>query len=814
MSLLLSQIANQTGGQLHGQDREVDLFISDSRRIHLPQRSLFIAIPGVRHDGHHHISETEEQGIRAFLVSDGSLVRKESSYVLVDDSLKAFQQIAAAHRAQFEYPVIGITGSYGKTELKERLASILGNHFHIVRSPKSYNSQTGVPLSLLAMSGEHNLGIFEAGISRPGEMDKLAEMIKPNIGIFTTIGEAHAEGFADLLSKIKEKCLLFSNADVIIYPRDESAIHDTIKTEFQGSEKMLFNWGSHPESSLHVISKESRDGIVLLDYCTGGASHQLEITSSSNASFYSAMHSLSVLHVLGLDQESIKELMGRETATMSRTEIVGTSFGKALLSDIGPIDGPSLRTAVEQLNSLIDHNGITVILMDPSESPLANDRKIKELTTELSDCRSITIGENLNALSNAVSGSVHFKTMENFIISIDDVLLSEQAIILKGPWSPELVALKSKIQEKSHLTTVTVNLESLVSNLNLYRSGLSSNTRTMAMVKAFAYGSGDAEVARILQYHKVDELAVAYADEGVNLRKHGIHLPIMVLNCSKTEFPSLVEHKLEPEIYSLNLLRAFIDFAKEKKLYSYPVHLKFDTGMHRLGIEEEEVGELIGLIEDNEFVHVRTAFSHLFSSDGEDMNLPRKQIEKFERIKDRLTSEIRHPIIFHILNSAGITRFPESCMDMVRLGIGLYGFTGDPTFSSKLLPVIGWRTMISQIKDVKAGETVGYGGSFTLANDSRIAVIPVGYADGISRLLGNGKGEVAIKGARCPFLGNICMDMSMVDISQVTCEEGDEVELIGENISIEELAASRETIPYEILTSIPPRVKRHYVFKG
>lgn len=815
MSLLLSEIANLCQGELTGPDRSVDLFLTDSRRIHLPKRSLFIAIPGVRNDGHSYISEALNLGLESFLVSDPSSITENGSYVLVEDSLRAFQQIAADHRRRFDYPVIGITGSYGKTELKDRSASLLGRNFHVVRSPKSYNSQTGVPLSLMAMNSGHSLGIFEAGISESGEMDSLAQMIKPDVGVFTTIGRAHEQGFNSEEEKIQEKCRLFSSTEVIIYPRDVAAIHEGIQAAFSNQGKTFFHWGSHPESQLHLLSKEDQNnGKINISYCTGGRSMDLVFNAVDEASFYSAMHSLSIAHVLGLSHEQIIRLFAEETEAENRTEIVASSYGKALLVDIGPIDGPSLRTSSEQLDTLIDHDGAQVILIDTGLSPLANDRKVLDLMTELQATDLILIGNRLKALSVSLPKADFHEELGSFLKNIDSCLDPSKAIILKGPWSPDLIALRSSIQERTHQTKVVVNMESLIHNLNTYRDILPEKTRTMAMVKAFAYGSGDAEVARLLQYHKVDELAVAYSDEGVGLRKQGVTLPIMVMNSSLSEFSQLIANRLAPEIYSLSLLAAFLEHCKKEQIEEYPIHLKFDTGMHRLGIEESELSDAIAILSGQSHLHVRSVFSHLYASDGLDEKASLEQIGRFEKIKATIEEQLEHPVLFHILNSAGITRFPEASYDMVRLGIGLYGFSGDAQFKEKLLPVIGWETIISQIKEVKKGETVGYGGHFTLDKDMRIAILPVGYADGISRLLGNGKAAVLIQGVKCPFVGNICMDMSMVDISEVNCREGEKVELIGPHIGIEELAEARDTIPYEVLTSIPPRVKRHYIFKG
>lgn len=810
----LAKISAICKGVLHGEDREVDFFVTDSRRVHLPQRSLFIAIRGERNDGHSFIRSAIESGVKSFIIDNPKYINEDASFVIVDDSLRAFQAIAKAHRKSFNYPVIGITGSYGKTTVKDLLTRKLKTHFNIVRSPRSYNSQTGVPLSIMAMREEHELGIFEAGISQPGEMKYLAEMIDPQIGIFTCIGDAHEEGFESRRQKIEEKAYLFKNSDIIIYPRDDKEIHAVLEERYGKGETMLAHWGSSEDSFLHVIDLEKIPNGYALYYCTGGKSQKIEIPSGTESSIQNTQTLLTTLHVLGISNEEITSLLTDEGDKNDHLEFIRTSYGKGLLVDIGPIDGLSLRTAKEQLNSLTDHQGIVVILSNVDGSPIANDRRIQEIADETLGCEVIQIGASSENLSSSIPHLRTFADEEVFFENIDGLLSPDKAIILHGEWSPSFSALQSRLQEKSHQTAVYVNMSSLIHNLNLYRSIIPENTKVMAMVKAFAYGSGEAEIGRLLQYHKVDYLTVAYPDEGVTLRNSGIDLPIMVLNTSPSEYSILLEHDLEPELYSSSMLRSFLLYCQENELENYPVHIKFDTGMHRLGIKPDELNETVELLRENSSVTVKSVLSHLFSSDGDDLSLSRDQISIFKEIKKRFESAFDYPIMYHILNSSGISRLPEATFDMVRIGIGLYGHSGDEKMSTRLLPVIEWRTIISQIKEVKAGETVGYGGKLKLDQDRTIAIIPVGYADGLSRTLSNGKGHVYIAGQRCPFIGNICMDMSMVDISGVTCDEGSGVELIGEHISLNDMAAAMETIPYEVLTSIPPRIKRHYIFKG
>jgi len=814
MNYQLSAIASITGGRLIGEDRVVSVFITDTRRIINPNQSIFIALIGDRHDGHDYVEDAIAAGVQSFLVSGVFKSTSSASFVLVENSLLAFQRLAAEHRSRFEYPVIGVTGSYGKTAVKDRLASVLRSRFALVRSPRSFNSQTGVPLSIMAMDAGHELGIFEAGISLPGEMKNLAKIICPDIGILTSIGAAHDEGFKDRNEKLWEKLLLFESSAVIIYRRDDETVDRAIKQCYGSSDKVLFNWGRKEDATLHVI--DSTPGLrgYKVTYCTGGASHTVFIEASSEIELNNGLHVLCALHVLGCTASEIDQLMKLEERYEIDSRIVASDYGKGLLCDIGPIDGPSIRTAVERLDSLLDHDGIHTILIDDSLSPIGNDKRLEELSRELQGHTVHCIGDNLRQLQEAIPGSHFYSDASAFIDSSNEVLSIEHALLLLGPLSPQLISLRSHLEQQGHQTQVTVNLQALVQNLNCYRALLKPGTKVMAMVKAFAYGSGDAEVARILQYHKVDYLAVAYADEGIALRKHGVELPIMVMNSSTREFADLIRYRLEPEIYSMEMLKAFLEYLANQAIENYPIHLKFDTGMHRLGIEPQEVEAVIQHIGTNSQIELRSVFSHLFSSESSDRSLTEAQITLFEEIRAYFNANWPKPVLFHILNSAGISRFPAASMDMVRLGVGIYGLSGDSLFAKQLLPVISWSTVISQIKEVASGDTVGYGGVFRVQDDMRIAVLPVGYADGISRQLGNGKGRVNIHGVNCPFVGNICMDMSMVNITGVVCKAGDAVELIGPHLSIDDLAKARDTIGYEVLTSIPPRVKRSYIFKG
>ncbi|NNC83781.1 MAG: bifunctional UDP-N-acetylmuramoyl-tripeptide:D-alanyl-D-alanine ligase/alanine racemase [Flavobacteriales bacterium] len=810
----LTEIASICQGEHLGEDREVDHFVTDSRRLHSARNSLFIALVGPRHDGHDFIQQAIDSGVQAFLVQRKMPLPENCSQLVVADTLSAFQTLAAHHRSSCNYPVIGITGSYGKTSVKELLASILQRDFQIVRSPKSYNSQTGVPLSIMDMESDHDLAILEAGISRPGEMERLARMIRPDIGILTGIGAAHDRGFSDRQEKLQEKLDLFTESSIIIYPRDVESIHQAVMERFGRSDVELAHWGRTADAFIHIVDlKKDRSGIELT-YCTGGASKVLQIQDSSERVFQNLMTTITVCHILGLSADQVEERIHSYHLSPDRSIFLSSFKGRGLLTDIRSFDGPALRTAKEQLSSLSKAKDLLVLLCNTSGGKLDNDQRIAELRSELKDCRTVLIGTGWEKLGAVLPTSISIGDVSGFKDRMEELIQPDTGILLMGEWSPELIRLQSLLQEQSHQTILHVNLHSLVHNLNVFRSLLKPGTQVMAMVKAFAYGSGESEVARILEYHQVDYLAVAYVDEAVSLRNSGVQLPIMVMNSASSEFSTIIEHRIEPELFSLEMIASFIQFVAAQGLTDYPVHLKVDTGMHRLGIDPHELETALDQVKKSAAVRLQSVFSHLYASDADDLSSARSQLDTFTGIQQRVSDLIDYPVMFHIANSAAISRLPEAHLDMVRLGIGLYGHTADESLAADLLPVLSWHTHINQVKRVVQGETIGYGGELHLQADTRIAIIPVGYADGLSRTLGNGVGAVYIHGKACPFIGNICMDMSMVDIGESDVNPGDEVEILGPNMPLEEIAERMGTIPYEVLTSIPPRIKRRFTFTG
>lgn len=813
----LTQIAKVLRANIpQGIDADIQWLLTDSRSLSFPTETLFFALKSERNDGHHYVEELYERNLRYFVVSEISFdVAKmpDAVFLFVGDTLQALQQLATYHRAQFPIPVIGITGSNGKTVVKEWLYQLLNSDYKIVRSPRSYNSQIGVPLSVWAMNENSELGIFEAGISLPNEMAKLQSIIDPTIGVFTNLGEAHQEGFAGLKQKADEKVKLFRNADVIIYNSDNKLIEIAI---VQANLKAdLLSWGKKPSSRVQLLDV-ARDGNVVLSLKYQNQTLQFEIAFSDDASIENAMQCICTLLYLGFAPEIIaKKLMLLESVAM-RLEVKEGVNGSLIINDTYNSDLNSLSIALNFQNQQSGKKNLlkTVILSDIYQSGHTYEElysKVAMLIHSKDIRRFIGVGEEIMSFSDK------FQTSEKYFFrDTDDLLKSKviggfknEIILMKGARSFHFEKILSRIETIVHETTLDVNINSLVSNYNYFRSKLQPGTRMMCMVKAFAYGSGSVEIARILQNNRCEYLAVAVGDEGAELRREGIRVPIVVMNPEKSAFDTIFENKLEPEIYSFKLLKSFIQAAGKLALTDYPIHLKFDTGMHRLGFEQKDLSELIHLLQGQNQVKIRSVFSHLVGADSPEFDdFTMRQLQIFTCCADEISRAFTHKIIKHVLNSAGIERFTDYQFDMVRLGIGLYDVSALP--GVKLETVCTLKTVILQIREVKAGDTVGYSRRGKMQRDSRIGVIPIGYADGFDRHFGNGAGEVWVNGARAKVVGNVCMDACMIDLTDIQAEEGDAVEVFGNNITIQELADKLGTIPYEILTSVSRRVKRVY----
>jgi alanine racemase len=846
LSFSLPEIAFHTNGTLFVRNEEhisIEEILIDSRLLFHPESTLFVAITSDRNDGHRFIDELYEKGVRNFLVSTippqfkskpGVVVTAETSgflanFILVENTLDALQRLAAAHRSRFDLPVIGITGSNGKTIVKEWLFQLMNKDKKIVRSPKSYNSQIGVPLSILMIKPENDLAIFEAGISLPGEMEKLEALIRPAIGIFTNIGHAHDEGFYNLEQKIEEKLKLFVGSVVLVYCKDHEMIHNKVMHTISLEKVLKFTWSRKQESDLQIIQTAIDN---LNQTALTGIFKKKEIKVilpfSDEASIENAIHCWSVMLILGYNPEVILTRMKALAPIALRLELKEAINHCTLINDSYNNDISSLEIALDFLNQQTQHTKKTLILSDVLQSGLDPKNLYREISSILSGkgiSRIIGIGEEISSQAD------QFHMEKTFFHSTNDFFdhflfssIKDEAILLKGARIFEFERIGHALQQKSHETILEVHLDALVHNLNYYRSQLSSGTKTMVMVKAFSYGSGSFEIANLLQFHRVDYLAVAYADEGIELRKAGITLPIMVMNPEEQSFDLLLQFNLEPEIYNFRVLylleQAIHENLGESRL-PILIHLKIDTGMHRLGFDPSEVDSLIKRLEKNTELRVQSVFSHLAASEDPDENdFTLNQIDCLEKASEKIQAGLGYSFIKHILNSAGISRFPGAQMGMVRLGIGLYGVGFNKEEQHHLRNVSTLKTIISQIKKVKAGDTIGYNRKGLALTDRVIAILPIGYADGFSRRLGNGVGKVMIKGYAAKTIGNISMDTCMIDITElftlndsVSVREGDEVIVFGDAYPISQLANDLGTIPYEILTGISRRVKRVYSFE-
>jgi alanine racemase len=784
----------------------------DSRTIASPERSLFIAIRGERHDGHLFIYDLFQRGVRCFLVEKTvKIFEPEATYMIVDNTLRAFQKIAAYHRSKFDIPVIGITGSNGKTIVKEWIYQSLHHELNISRSPKSFNSQVGVPLSVLLIEPQHQIAILEAGISQPGEMEKIERVIQPTIGIFTNIGGPHQENFKSLKEKAAEKMKLFKNSKALIYCKDNAIINELATSE-EYKHLELVSWSKSQQTFLEitsVIPLQSQTEIV----CTcNGLAFSFIIPFIDEASIENALNLATLLLYLGYSADFITQSMLSLAPVAMRLELKNGVNQCTLINDSYNSDLGSLAIALDFLANQRQHAKKTVILSDILQSGQKSDSLYKEVSTLIKNkkvSRFIGIGPDIYKFNNLFgSNSEFYNSTAEFLQQLQPGSFSNEAILIKGSRAFEFEKIANNLEEKAHETVLEINLNAMIYNLNYFRSLLNPGTKLVAMVKAFSYGSGSHEIANLLQYHRVDYLAVAFADEGVALRDSGITMPIMVMNPEKHSFPQILKYKLEPEIYSFKVLEEFSNEAEAEGVIDFPVHLKLDTGMHRLGFMAHETEELIRKFKLQHTLKISSVFSHLAGSDGADLDyFTNEQIEVFETNSTKIINAFPYEITRHILNSAGIERFSQHQYDMVRLGIGLYGISSN---NAALKQVSRLKTVILQIKEIPANETIGYGRKYKATETMPIAILPIGYADGIHRILGNGVGKFYINGKLVPIVGNICMDMCMVDLRGVNAKEGDEVIVFGDEYPITEIASQMKTIPYEVFTSISRRVKRIY----
>lgn len=794
----------------------IDHISIDSRSLQNGSQTLFFALAGVNNDAHLFIPDLIEKGVQNFVVQYiPENCAEKANFLVVENTLHALQEFAAYYRNLFHFPVIGLTGSNGKTIVKEWLNFLLSPDYNIVRSPKSYNSQVGVPLSVISINEKHNLGIFEAGISTVNEMAKLEKIIKPNIGVLTSIGSAHDEGFLNLVQKIDEKLLLFKDCPIIIYQKNEvvDACLSQFVAEYMQHPRKLFSWSfTDSNADVFILKRESKNEHTTIEYQYKNENFSLEIPFSDSASVENAISCLLVLLHFNYDQNTIQSRIEMLYPVQMRLEVKNGTNNCSIIDDSYSSDFQSLKIALDFLESQKKNASKTVILSDIFQSGFSNEElysKVADLIASNKINRVIGIGETISAFADKFSNIIIFPTKNEFIEAIENLNFNNETILIKGARSFHFEEIVSLLEEKTHETVLEINLDAISHNFNYFKSKLAPNVKMMVMVKAFGYGNGGLEIAKLLEHHKVDYLGVAFADEGISLKNGGIKLPIMVLNPESTSFPSIIQYQLEPEIYSIKGLNAFLKIAREKNLKDFPIHIKIDTGMHRLGFEENTLQELIDTLKGNSTVRVQSVLSHLATSDDpKHYGFVNQQIALFEKLSSRLISELQINPIRHILNTSGISNFPNAQYNMVRLGIGLYGVSNDASEQKYLENVGTLKSIISQVRTIPAGDSVGYGRRFMAEKETKIATIPIGYADGIARLWGNEVGFVVIKNQKAKIVGSVCMDMLMVNVTDIDCKEGDSVIIFGESPTVIEMAEALKTIPYEIMTSISQRVKR------
>jgi len=813
------EITALIGAHRYGdQESHIEWLLTDSRSLTFPETTLFFALQSERNDGHKYIPQLYRQGVKNFVVKQlptDVATYSEANFLVTPSPLVALQRLAERHREEFNLPIIGVTGSNGKTIVKEWIYQLLSSSKIVTRSPRSYNSQIGVPLSVWLLDERSQIGIFEAGISFPGEMDFLQPIIQPTIGVMTNIGTAHQENFNSIEQKCLEKLQLFKDSDVLIYNADDVLINTCLDKSHYPHERLFWS-RKDKKAPVYIQNVEKFNQHSHINYICKGETSEFDIPFIDDASIENAIHCLVVCLYLQVDHKTIKERMLILEPVAMRLEVKEGIAGCTLINDSYNSDLKSLDIALDFINRR--HEGkdrkFTLILSDMLQTGIESEQlytDIAQLVEGQHINKIIGVGPQISKYITKFSMECHcFASTEALISSGLLESLHHEIVLIKGANSFHFDKISSLLSLKVHETTLEVNLNALVDNLNFYRSFLHPDTKITCMVKASAYGAGSIEVAKTLQDHQVDYLAVAVADEGVDLRKGGITASIMIMNPEMTAFKDMFEYDLEPEVYNFRLLNALIKAAEKEGVTNFPIHIKLDTGMHRLGFNPEtDMEALIEKLKSQTAVIPRSVFSHFVGTDGDDFNnFTKKQFDLFNEATRHLQSAFSNYILRHICNTAGIERFPQYQLDMVRLGIGLYGI--DPYTNKIINNVSTLRTTILQIREVKKNDTVGYSGRGKLIRDSRIAAIPIGYADGLNRHLGCGNGYCLVNGQKAFYVGNICMDVCMIDVTNISCQEGDEAIIFGDDLPVTVLSDKLDTIPYEVLTSVSNRVKRIY----
>ena len=820
MKYSIEKVTTLIGARRYGNSEgQISWLLTDSRSLCFPEETLFFALKTARNDGHRYIQDLYNRGVRQFVVEQVpehyDTLYADANFLRVPNTLAALQRLAERHRDEFSLPIVGITGSNGKTMVKEWLYQLLLPSQRIVRSPRSYNSQIGVPLSVWLLNEQTEIGLFEAGISQPGEMMALRDIIQPTIGVLTSLGAAHQENFRSMEEKCMEKLELMHDTEAMVYCSDNDIVSRCIRRMNYQGEKI--SWSMCDEqASLYVkaLTTQHASLTTQVTYIWQGEENTFAIPFIDEASIEDCITCAAVALHLGLTPAELAERMPKLEPVAMRLEVKEGQRGCILINDSYNSDINSLDIALDFMSRREGKNR-TLILSDIFQSgisPAELYAQVSDLATKRGITKFIGIGPELTAQADKIqiANKLFFTDVNHFLSSEAFAGLRDELILLKGARSFGFDQITEQLEQKVHETILEVNLNAVVENLNYYRSFMKPETKMVCMIKADAYGAGAVEIAKTLQEHRVDYLAVAVADEGVTLRKAGITANIMIMNPEMTAFKTMFDYDLEPEVYSFRLLDALIKAARKEGITGWPVHIKLDTGMHRLGFDpEHDMDELIDRLTHQQAVIPRSVFSHFVGSDSDDFdNFSTLQFKRFELGSEKLQAAFSHKILRHIDNSAGIEHFPERQLDMCRLGLGLYGV--DPCDNRILNTVSTLKTTILQMRDVPKTDTVGYSRKGKLERDSVIAAIPIGYADGLNRHLGNRHCYCLVNGQKAEYVGNICMDVALIDVTDIPCKEGDQVEIFGEHLPVTVLSDVLDTIPYEVLTGISNRVKRVY----
>ena len=822
MTYTIEKVTTLIGARRYGlHDANIGFLLTDSRSLCFPEETLFFALKSGRNDGHRYIADLYRRGVRNFVVTDVpqsfDTVYPEANFLKVTDTREALQRLAERHRDAFNIPIVGITGSNGKTIVKEWLYQVLSPDRYVTRSPRSYNSQIGVPLSVWLLNSDSQVGIFEAGISEPDEMLALRDIIQPTIAVLTNLGQAHQENFTSMEQKCREKLVLFHDAQTIVYPADDNTVRHVIAESDYRGERLY--WSTTDEHAPMFVKRiEKHEEATTVTYVYNGAKEQkFSIPFIDDASIEDAIVTAIVALRLGVDAKTLADRMMQLEPVAMRLEVKEGRHGCTLINDSYNSDINSLDIALDFMSRRPDHKGRrrTLILSDiqqSGEEPAALYREVSDLCVKRGVEKFIGIGPRIsdNAEAIAVREKFFFTTVEAFLRSEVFRTMRDEVVLIKGARQFGFDQITEQLVEKVHETVLEVNLNAVVANLNYYRSFMKPETKLVCMIKADAYGAGSVEIAKTLQDHRVDYLAVAVADEGATLRRNGITSNIMIMNPEMSAFKTMFDFDLEPEVYSFRLLDALVKAAEKEGITGWPVHIKLDTGMHRLGFDpEKDMDELIRRLKHQNAVIPRSVFSHFVGSDSDSFDdFSAKQFALFDKGSKQLQAAFEHKILRHIDNSAGIEHFPDRQLDMCRLGLGLYGINSRNNQTINNVSTL--KTTILQLRNVPAGDTVGYSRKGTIDHDSVIAAIPIGYADGLNRHLGNRHCYCLVNGQKAEYVGNICMDVAMIDVTGIDCKEGDSVEIFGDHLPVTVLSDALDTIPYEVMTGISNRVKRVY----